>query len=247
MLWVSLCSVDVSFIVPALNEEKCIEKTLKSIKAQKTKLKCELIVIDGMSEDRTVAIAKKYAKVYSQKARGIADARNMGAKKARGKLLVFIDADSRIPPEYTEKVWERLSSRKDIVALTAQIRYDLTHLVGKIIWKFVEFFFYGGSNLLGRGYLVGINTAVWRDAFDAVSGFPDIISEDTAFAEVLWKFGKTEYFKGTYCISSARRFNDHPWEFVRYYFKLNVAFKLSKSRSEKLREIASRAKYKPVR
>jgi len=50
----------VSVIVPTLNEEKYLEKTLLSIKAQTIKTPYEIIVSDGNSKDNTIKIAKKY-------------------------------------------------------------------------------------------------------------------------------------------------------------------------------------------
>ena len=109
--------MDVSFIVPALNEEKCLEKTLRSIKAQKTKLKFEIIVVDGGSKDKTVEIAKKYARVPREKSRSISSARNMGAELGKGKLLVFIDADTVLPRDYLQIVWDYMSTNEKTVAL----------------------------------------------------------------------------------------------------------------------------------
>ena len=53
--------VDVSIIVPTLNEEKFIKQCLSSIVNQQTSLDMELIVVDGQSKDKTLDIAKNYA------------------------------------------------------------------------------------------------------------------------------------------------------------------------------------------
>ena len=110
-LLLSLC-MEVSFIIPTLNEEKLIEQCLRSIKGQKTKLKYEIIVSDGNSKDNTRKIAKKYAKVVICKQKGIPHARNYGASFAKGKLFVFIDADVILPSDYIEKIWKRFEEKK---------------------------------------------------------------------------------------------------------------------------------------
>ena len=56
--------MDVSVIIPTLNEEGNIRVCLKSITSQRTKSDYELIVCDGQSEDRTVEIAREYALPY---------------------------------------------------------------------------------------------------------------------------------------------------------------------------------------
>ncbi|MEM4634093.1 MAG: glycosyltransferase family A protein, partial [Candidatus Anstonellaceae archaeon] len=81
----SLEELDASFIVPALNEEEYIERTLRSIKNQKTSLKYELIVSDGKSKDKTMKIASKYAdRLIVTSKKGIWIGRNEGAKAAKG-------------------------------------------------------------------------------------------------------------------------------------------------------------------
>ncbi|MFH0875476.1 MAG: glycosyltransferase family 2 protein, partial [archaeon] len=83
----------ISVIIPAYNEEKCITECLNSLKNQQFK-DFELIVIDNNSKDSTSKIAKQYTKkVFLCKEQGISSARNFGAKKAKGKILCFIDAD----------------------------------------------------------------------------------------------------------------------------------------------------------
>ena len=82
-----------SFIIPVLNEEKYIAKCIYSIKKQFGE-DFEIIVVDNGSKDKTVEIVNKMgvSLVYERK-KGISNARNTGAKKAKGELLCFMDAD----------------------------------------------------------------------------------------------------------------------------------------------------------
>ena len=241
--------MDVSFVIPTLNEEGYIEKTLKAIKAQKTNLKFEIIVVDGMSEDKTVKISKKYARIVSQKTRGIADARNLGAKNAKGKLIVFVDADSLLPPDYLDIVWNRLQSDKKLVALTAKIKYHPDTLSSRIFWKLSEIT--NWIAFLGNRFVIGPNLAVWKTAFKKSGGFPDVPSEDYALARNLQRVGKIEYFMGTHCLSSARRLKRNPIGASFYYMGIVFTSTLLVSRFSLLRKIGRlfhrRAKYKPVR
>lgn len=88
-----------SVIVSALNEEKVLEGTLKAVLAQNHK-SFELIVSDGQSNDRTVDIAHGFTdKVVSSPDVNLGAGRNKGARIARGDILVFVDADTRMPPQ----------------------------------------------------------------------------------------------------------------------------------------------------
>lgn len=86
----------ISVIIPTLNEEKYVVSTLRSL-AEQTYKDFELIVKDGLSTDNTVDIANEFADfVVSKKDRSIGDARNQGARYAKGDVLVFVDADTSL-------------------------------------------------------------------------------------------------------------------------------------------------------
>ncbi len=91
----------ISVIIPALNEEKTIAKTIAA--AQKSFL-AEIIVVDGGSEDATCAVATQAGStVYTLKDESEeikasrATQMNVGAKKARGDILLFLHADTLLP------------------------------------------------------------------------------------------------------------------------------------------------------
>jgi glycosyltransferase involved in cell wall biosynthesis len=90
----------ISIVIPTLNEEKILDRTLSALKGALT-LPHEIVVSDGGSTDQTVAIARRYADVVVEHAspvRGtIAAGKNAGAKAAHGMYLVFIDGDIFIP------------------------------------------------------------------------------------------------------------------------------------------------------
>ena len=89
----------VSIIIPTYNESSNIERILSSIEAQTYK-KIETIVVDDGSTDDTANLAKKFArKVYTRKHAERSVQRNFGASKAKGKYLVFLDADMELTPK----------------------------------------------------------------------------------------------------------------------------------------------------
>jgi len=94
--------VYISLVIPCLNEEKLLPKLLNSIKAIE-RSDFETIVIDNNSSDKTVQIAKTYG-VFGGRClkRGVGATRNMGARKAKGKYLAFLDADCILEKNYIE-------------------------------------------------------------------------------------------------------------------------------------------------
>lgn len=99
----------VSVIIPAYNEEKYIKKCLKSINNQTLRREeYEVIVCDDASTDKTSTIAKKYADklIRLKKCKTIGEVRNKGAKKAKGEILLFVDADTKLKSDFLQKILE---------------------------------------------------------------------------------------------------------------------------------------------
>lgn len=95
----------ISVIVPVFNNEKYIERCLKSI-CENTYKKLEIIVIDDGSSDQSGNICDEYAKkdfrikVIHQKNQGVSKTRNLGISLSTGKYISFIDSDDTIPLDF---------------------------------------------------------------------------------------------------------------------------------------------------
>jgi len=95
--------VKVSVILPTINEEKGIGKTIDSINQnffKKNKWDLEIIIVDGDSKDKTQEIAKsKGAKIILEKRKGYGRAYKTGMPQATGDIIVTGDADATYPFE----------------------------------------------------------------------------------------------------------------------------------------------------
>ena len=91
----------VSIIVPVYNSEKTIERCIDSIIKQ-TYQNWELILINDGSQDSSLKICNNYSnydsrvKVYSQKNKGVSEARNMGICHSNGEFICFVDSDDSV-------------------------------------------------------------------------------------------------------------------------------------------------------
>ena len=86
----------ISIIIPTLNEETNLENLLRQLNQLEKKIPFEIIVVDGGSQDATIAIASDYAKVYQLKQGNRGAQLKLGAEKSRGEILWFLHSDSRL-------------------------------------------------------------------------------------------------------------------------------------------------------
>ena len=103
-------SAKISIVIPIFNVEKYMEEALDSIKNQ-TFTDYEVILVDDGSKDNSAEICDKYCalnerfQVIHQANYGAALARNKGAQKARGKYIIFLDADDVFKLDFLEKMY----------------------------------------------------------------------------------------------------------------------------------------------
>ena len=106
----------LSVVVPTLNEEEHVGRVLFDI-ARQTRKPEEVIVVDGRSADGTARVVERFggAKLLSR-APSVAGQRNLGGRWATGDVLVFLDADVRLPEGFFEDFLRSFEARKLDVA-----------------------------------------------------------------------------------------------------------------------------------
>ncbi|MFA5333980.1 MAG: glycosyltransferase family A protein [Candidatus Nanoarchaeia archaeon] len=201
----------ISVIIPAYNEAEFIEKTLISLKNQKTKIPYEIIVCDNNSKDKTCQIAKKYAdKVFNEKRQGGAYARNTGAKHSKGKYLVHTDADTIFPDNFIEEVYKIFKTEKYVGFCCGNWDYigkDLKVNLFKHPFKLA----YNGFLKLGEYknlfYLPGWCICTPKKIFNKVKGFrkQSEYLEDVLYSLDIKNLGKMKHFPNIQVKSSLRR------------------------------------------
>jgi rSAM/selenodomain-associated transferase 2/rSAM/selenodomain-associated transferase 1 len=186
-IWDRVSDQIISIIIPTLNEETNLPKTLQSIPRISS---CEVIVVDGGSQDRTVSIAKEWGAkiVTTEPSRG--GQMNAGAAKASGDILVFLHADTLLPENFAELIRNTLAD-PSVPGGSFALKFSPSsrHLNIKsktISWRTTVFRKpYGDQALFVRASL-----------FHLMGGYADIpLMEDVEFVNRLRRRGKLAFLR----------------------------------------------------
>lgn len=185
----------ISVIVPALNEEQAIARSLESVKRQAGD--GEIIVVDGGSADRTREIAGRYGRVVTARP-GRAAQMNAGARLATGDLLLFLHADCVLSDGAFDALRTHMAG-SNYVGGSFRLVFDHPQVW---LWFYAQFtrfrfrlFHYGDQGIF-----------VPRAVFEAMGGYRDIpIMEDVDFLKRLRRRGRLVILKPA-IVTSARRF-----------------------------------------
>jgi rSAM/selenodomain-associated transferase 2/rSAM/selenodomain-associated transferase 1 len=185
----------VSVIIPALNEEANIGAAVQGARDRDA----EVIVVDGASDDETVLRAQEAGARVIMSPRGRAVQQNRGAAAAKGNVLLFLHADTRLPEGYISHVFETLMDPR-IVLGAFRFRIDLNRPLIRVIEILTNFrsrflrLPYGDQGLFMR-----------RTLFHSLGGFPEVpIAEDLFLVRRVAKTGPIGIAPAS-ALTSARR------------------------------------------
>jgi len=178
-----------SVIIPAYNEEKFLPDCLTALKnAMHTiEKKGEIIVTDNNSTDKTSELAKRFgARVVFEKKNHISRARNRGAENAKGKFLVFLDADTIISPGLLKAAIGNLESGS---CCGGGSLVSLDRVRGRWDLKFVRLW---NRIATRRNVAAGCFIYCLKEAFSGVGGFSEkvYVSEELWLSRALKKWGR---------------------------------------------------------
>ncbi len=185
----------ISVIIPVYNGEKTIKECLISL-AKQTRKPDEIIVVDDGSEDRTKEIVKEFVgkrvKLIEQKHKGPASARNLGAKKAKGKIVLFTDADC-IPNERWVSEMTKPFEKKGVVGVQGVYRTKQRDVIARFVQLEIEDRYDRMRKFETIDFIGSYSAAYKKDVFLKFGGFdesfPTASGEDPELSFKLSKLG----------------------------------------------------------
>lgn len=241
-----------SVIIPTYNEQRFIGGCLQSILQQEfPRSQYEIIVADSQSSDGTAEIAARLAdNVLTIPRKGIGHARNAGAQKAVGEILLFVDADVTLEPDFLSRLCNafagepRQSHPHEGVARNHDSPFTISDspvvaVSGRAIpadGNLFARFVYHATYVLVRVFLwfglplfPGLCVAYRRADFEAVGGFREDfgISEDLDLSRRVSKLGRCVYEKRARAHVSTRRLQKHAVSTVLFHIYHDVRYLLT--------------------
>ena len=174
----------LSIIVPVLGEAGTIAVVLEALAPFRAR-GTQVIVVDGGSQDGTAILARPHADFVLGSTRGRATQMNAGAAMARGDVLLFLHADTRLPPDADHLILDALAKSG-----RAWGRFDVTIEGQSPLLRLVA------AMMNTRSRFTGIATGdqamfATRAAFESAGRFPDIaLMEDIALSARLKRISR---------------------------------------------------------
>lgn len=209
----------LSIIIPTYNEEEFLPHLLESIKKQDF-TDYEVIIADANSTDRTREISENYgAKIVDGGLPAVG--RNKGAEVAQGKLLLFLDADAILTPNYLQDaLYEFIEggmgiSITQIIPLSDKTFDIISHDFANFFMKYVEDLKPHGAGCYG--------ILTWKKLHEIVGGFDEQLDfgEDTDYIEKIAYISSFKVLREPRLYISTRRTQEEG--------KRNIARKYAKS------------------
>ncbi len=194
----------LSIVMPVLNEAGSIEDALRAL-APLRRRSVEVVVADGGSSDATVALARPLADIVIAAPRGRGTQMNAGAAASGGEVLLFLHADTRLPPQADALIrdgFARSGCRSGRFWGRFDIRIAGAHPLFSII----------AAAMNMRSRITGIATgdqAIFMSRAAFGPGFPDIaLMEDIAMTKRLKRSGPPLCIAAP-AVTSGRRWEKH--------------------------------------
>lgn len=191
----------ISVIVGVRNEEKFIEECIESLlNLDYLRDSYEIIIVDGMSTDKTRELVQKYpVKLLLNERKNVAAARNLGVKNSREELVAFTDGDCKVDSQWLKTlVREMQNAPEDVVCFGGpNLIFDTDPMFGRVVGYAQETFLGSGGSAQSKNStkkhyvssLPNCNAMYKKSAIQEVGGFDErfLVGQD---GDLNYRIGK---------------------------------------------------------
>lgn len=189
-----------SIIIPALHEQEQINSVIENVRNQYYEGVCEIIVVDGDPAGSTISAIEISEIITKTAPRGRGKQMNIGADAAKGEVLIFLHADTRLPNDALEKINQVLLDERFVGGA-----FDLGIDSNRLFLKYIA----ARASLRSRLNRIPYGDQVIfirKDYFNKIGGFKEIpLMEDVDLMRRIKKDRKKIYILPYKAMTSARR------------------------------------------
>ncbi len=212
----------ISVIIPVFNGGRKIRRCVRALQRQRTNRAYEIIIVDDGSTDGSLKWVKgNGVRIFKQANQGPAAARNLGVEKARGKIVLFTDADCEPLEDWIEQMVQPLED-----ASISGVKGSYLSRQKKIVSRFVQLEYECKYNKMKRDchidfidtYAAGFVKDDFLKAGKFDTRFPTASVEDQEFSFRMWKKGYRMVFN-----PAARVYHTHSdtlWNYMKKKFRI---------------------------
>jgi GT2 family glycosyltransferase len=217
---------DVTVVIPAYKGITTIKACIESLLVASQGRRTEILVVES-SQDGTVELVRKVfptVRVIACEEQVTAGgARNIGAREARGRTILFVDQDCVVPEDWIERLTQHLSKTEVGIVGGAIGFRNWFNYSGSAVY-FLEFLYHFPSRkntTFNRNFLLGCNLCCRREVFEKVQ-FPErTLAEDVLFSSRVQEAGWQVAYDPSIVVL---HWNRSGWdEFFRYNAKMGRA------------------------
>jgi glycosyltransferase involved in cell wall biosynthesis len=219
----------ISVVIPAHNEKKVIRSCLESFTRQDYQGAYEIILVDNASTDGTAGIAAQYRKklplrIIRQPLKGRGMARATGFAKARGSVILSIDADCIAPHDWVRRMTRALDNDFDAIGGSFSINSWKWYkrIPGVCAFETYQYLF---RYIFDSFPISGANFGVRKNIYDKCGGFDRVMdaAEDVDLGRRISRIGTIGY-KHIPVDVNMRRFNRDPLGSLVRYLIINTKY-----------------------
>jgi glycosyltransferase involved in cell wall biosynthesis len=227
----------ISFIISAKNEEHYIVECLASVVLQVTKEPIEILVVDNQSTDQTVSKVKRYypqAKIVSETQPGVVSARQAGFNNVKGEILIFLDADVRLPHKFWLEDLLGLLKPPEVVAVSTHYKYYEMNFWVKVVQTLGTYIciypwiFFADKVFRKTSHMVGGMMGIKKSALMSIGGFEGntkFYGDEISIVKKLYPKGKIIVSPKLWVYTSGRRYGKNGllntvFKYVVNYFSM---------------------------
>ncbi|MBN1256738.1 MAG: glycosyltransferase [Planctomycetes bacterium] len=165
----------LSVIIPAHNEAAVIAEAIQSVQQEGYAPLLDIIIACNGCSDNTAEIAGKYnVTVLESEDSGMSFGKNLGGREARGKLLLFLDADTRLMPGSLEKIAQCASINGEVVGTLQAYLAEPTLLERMLMWIANRIQYYRRLPTPSGAIFIS------RHIYEAINGFSENLPQATS-------------------------------------------------------------------